>query len=367
MKLSLSSEMIDELYEAAYDAESADAFINDIYLALDDEDRALLAKSDNAVGTLRRIALSRMDEEAKEAYAAVQVGFGLDEIKLLDPTPYREDPYYQAVMKAMTKPLAKGKWHLEAKSYKAYELFVYDEVKPSPIAPFLTYSPLGYFKEEFPYPALIEKERTYMSLIPHEMETMKEAIGKAKGNVATYGLGMGYFAFMASNKPDVSSVTVLERDSDVIDIFKSFFLPLFPHKEKIHIVQADALTYVPKDPFDYLFVDLYHDAVDGLPMYLALQSKKGLAKEVDFWIEKALLEYFRRHVLSLIQEESEGYDDSDYAARPDFTSALLASLHFHLKQVEIKEDKDVFALLSNENLIAIAKSMRFLPVETKRA
>ena len=367
MKLSISSELIDELYEASYDAESADAFINDIYLSLDEEERNLLSKSKDVNAALRKIALSRMDEEAKEAYASVQIGFGLDEVKELDPKPYLQDPYYQAVMQAMRRPLAKGKWKLEEKSYKPFELFVYDEVQPSPIAPFLTYSPVGYFRQAFPYPALVEKDRTYMSLIPHEMETMKEAIKKAKGNVATYGLGMGYFAFMVSSKTEVTSLTVLERDQDVIDIFTSFFLPLFPHKEKIHIVKADALTYAPKTPFDYLFVDLYHDAVDGLPMYLALQAKQGLAKEVDFWIEKALLEYMRRHLLSLIQEEADGYEDSDYADRPDFTSALLSSLHFHLKQVEIAEDKDIFALLSDENLIAIAKSMKFLSVEAKKA
>ncbi len=359
--------MLDELYEAEFDAESADAFINDIYLALDEDERLALSKSGNVSKTLRKIALARMDETAKETFAACQVGFGLEEVTELRVEEYLANPYYQAVTQAMKKPFVKGKWTLEMKSYKPFELFVFDEVRPSPIAPFITYSPVGYFRSEFPYPALVEGERTYMSLIPHEIETMKEAIRKAEGDVATYGLGMGYFAYMASCKDEVTSVTVLERDPNVIDIFKSFFLPLFPHKEKIKIVQTDALTYQPERPFDYLFVDLYHDAIDGLPMYLALQSKKGLAKDVDFWIEKALLEYMRRHLASLIQEEADGYDDSDYADRPDFTSALLSSLHFHLKQVEVAEDKDIFGLLSDTTLAQIAKDMKFLPVEKKRA
>ena len=363
MKLSLSPEMLDELYEAEYDAESADAIVNDVYLALDEGERKALSQAKDVSMALRKIALSRMDEEGKEAFASVQVGFGLDDVRELDPKPYLEDPYYQAVTKAMKKPLAKGKWRLEQKEYLPYEIFVHDEVTPSPVAPFLTYSPLGYFRESFPYPALVEKDRTYMSLIPHEMETMKEAIAKARGEVATYGLGMGYFAFMASRKEEVASVTVLERDPDVIDIFRAFFLPLFPHPEKIHIIQADALAYVPKKRFDYLFVDLYHDATDGLPMYLALKTKKGLAQETDYWIEKALLEYMRRHLTALMQEEADGYDDSDYKARPDFTSALLSSLHFHLKQVEIREDKDVFALLSDDNLKAIASTMKFMPID----
>ncbi len=367
MKIGLSGEMLDELYEASYDGENADAFINEIYLNLDDADRASISKASDVAREMRKIAISRMDEEAKEAFAAVQVGFGLDEIALLDIKAFEEDPYYKAVVSAMKKPLAKGKWKLEMRSYKPFELFVYDEVRPSPIAPFITYSPLGYFKKQFPYPALVEGDTTYMSLIPHEILTMAGPIKKAHGRVATYGLGMGYFAFMASNKDEVESVTVLERDEKVIEIFKSFFLPLFPHKEKIHIVQDDALLYRPEIPFDYLFVDLYHDATDALPMYLKLMQVEGLAKETDYWIEKAILEYFRRHVTSLLQEEADGYDDSDYSSRPDFTSALLASLHFHLKQVELREDKDVFALLGDENLKRIAKTMKFLPIEAKRA
>lgn len=367
MKLSLSAELLDELYEAEFDAESADSFVNDIYLALDEEDRRALSKAKDVSTALRALAISKMDEDAKEVFAAVQVGFGLDEVRELDPRIYAQNPYYVAVTNAMGKPFVKGSWKLEMKAYEPYEVFVYDEVRPSPIAPFITYSPLGYFKTRFPYPALSEGDRTYMSLIPHEIMTMEEPIRKAHGRVATYGLGMGYFAFMASLKDDVESVTVVEFDPSVISIFKSFFLPLFPHPEKIHIVQADALSYVPEKPFDYLFVDLYHDATDGLPMYLRLQTQKGLAEEVDFWIEKALLEYMRRHLCALIQEEADGYDDSDYASREDFTSALLASLHFHLKQVEIAEDKDVFALLEDENLRRIAKSLKFLPIERKRA
>ena len=359
--------MLDELYEASYDGENADAFVNEIYLNLDETERAALSSSSDVAKAMRKIAISRMDDETKEAFAAVQVGFGLEDIVSLDIQRFEEDPYYKAVISAMKKPLAKGEWKLEMRSYKPFELFVCDEVKPSPIAPFITYSPLGYFKKEFPFPALVEGDTTYMSLIPHEMLTMAESIKKAHGHVATYGLGMGYFAFMASNKDEVESVTVLERDPKVIEIFKSFFLPLFPHKEKIHIEQDDALLYRPEVPFDYLFVDLYHDATDGLPMYLKLMPVEGLAKETDFWIEKAILEYFRRHVTSLLQEEADGYDDSDYASRPDFTSALLASLHFHLKHVELREDKDVFALLDDENLKRIAKEMKFLPIETKRA
>ena len=42
-----------------------------------------------------------------------------------------------------------------------------------------------------------------MSLKPNEIETMEQPIENANGNILVYGLGLGYFAFMASQKNSV--------------------------------------------------------------------------------------------------------------------------------------------------------------------
>ena len=55
-----------------------------------------------------------------------------------------------------------------------------------------------------------------MLVTPNEVHTMKADIEKAHGKVLTYGLGLGYFPFMTSRKEEVTSVTVVERSSDVI-------------------------------------------------------------------------------------------------------------------------------------------------------
>jgi predicted methyltransferase len=75
-----------------------------------------------------------------------------------------------------------------------------------------------------------------MTLLPNETVTTKPAIDKAHGKVLTYGLGLGYFAFMASAKHEVDSVTIVERSADVIELFKTWLLPYFPNKDKIRIV-----------------------------------------------------------------------------------------------------------------------------------
>jgi len=363
MKLNLPNESLEEVLLTQNESEIADAIINEAYFVLDENERnrvkEYIHKGMKPSDAYRKVVLSHLDEDAKEDYASVQVGFGFEEITPLDPKEYTSNPYYQKVMGSFKGKKKIGPWLLEVKRYEPYELFVYDEVRPSPLINNVEYSPLGYFEDGFDYPALSKSGRVYMSLIPHEFHTMEQAIKEAKGNVVTLGLGMGYFAFMASNKEEVASVTILERDDAVISLFKEVFLPLFDRKEKIHILRVnDALTYVPKEPFDYAFADIHHDAVDGLIPYISLLKNKDLSKEMSVWIERAILTYFRRHVVALLEEESQGYGDEAYQEYDDDSTRALCSLHFHLKNVTLNSEDDLIALLDSENLRKIAQEMK---------
>lgn len=362
MRLTLPPDELEELLELEQEEETADEIINGVYLAFDESERkqaekAILSGAEPSLA-YRKVALSLLDEGGLEAYASVQVGYGLDNIVGLNASEYQENPYYQRVCKKIKDQMHFGQWTLEMKSYKPYELFVYDEVKPSPNDPVFAYSPLGYFPVEFPFPALVEKGTTYMSLIPHEIHTMAKPISLAKGRVLTLGLGMGYFTFMASQKGEVDKVVVLERDPKVISLFKTVFLPLFDHPEKVEIVQIeDAMEYEPKQPFGYAFADLHHDAVDGLPLYLRY-LKKDFATQADFWIEDAVLTYFRRHLIALLEEEADGYGDEDYQNPQGESEEILSRLHFHLKNVEVDNRESLERLLSKESLKAIAKELK---------
>lgn len=364
MKITLPPDLLDELFETNEESEVADALINEGYFALSDEELLAvpkaLQKGLEPSDAYKKALLPLLDEGGKEALARVQVGYGLDEIKPLTAQDYRENPYYQRVCSKISKKMKIGAWTLEMKNYRSFELFVYADVLPSYATPFASYSPLGYFPGGFPYPALSQNGTTYMSLIPHEINTMKEPISRAKGSVCTMGLGMGYFAFMASQKEEVSSVTVLERDEAVISLFRSFFLPLFDHPEKIRIVKVqDALEYIPEEPFDYLFADLHHDATDGLPLYISLLKKEGLAEKMDVWIEGAILAYLRRYLIALMEEESDGSSDKDYQSEETFPDHLFKALHFHLKNYEVSDLDSLLYLLSDAQLKAIVKEMKF--------
>ncbi|MBQ7242640.1 MAG: hypothetical protein IJS52_00300 [Bacilli bacterium] len=361
MKITLTPDILDELLAVNEEAETADYILNEGYFALSEEELSIavkaMGKGETPSSAYRRALLPLLDQEAKEMLASVQVGYGLDEIKALDAGFYQGNPYYQKVCSIVNKKTKIGDWALEMKSYMPYQLFVYDEVLPS--CPYASYSPIGFFKGAFPYPALSQKGTTYMSLIPHEINTMAEPIQKAHGRVLTMGLGMGYFAFMASRKDEVASVTVLERDPSVVSLFKKAFLPLFDHPEKVEILLLeDALLFEAKEPYDYLFADLHHDATDGLPLYIRLLRKKDLAKEVDVWIEKAILEYMRRHVIALIGEESDGSSDAEYESVETFSDSLLRALHFHLKNYELSNQEQLAHLLSDETLRSIAETLK---------
>ena len=79
---------------------------------------------------------------------------------------------------------------------------------------------------------------------------------------------------MAAEKDSVNSVTIIEKEKDVIDLFTKFILPQFPHKEKITIVQADALDYMQQledGTFDYCFADIWIGN-DDIILYMKLKK-----------------------------------------------------------------------------------------------
>ena len=133
-----------------------------------------------------------------------------------------------------------------------------------------------------------------MSLVPHEIETMKEPLSKAEGRVAVLGLGLGYFAFAASQKEEVSEVVVFEKDPAIIALFQARLLPRFPRKDKIRILKKDALDYPEDGPFDFVFADLWHDVEDGLPLYRKLVKRETRDCPVSYWIEDTMRLVFAR-------------------------------------------------------------------------
>jgi hypothetical protein len=159
--------------------------------------------------------------------------------------------------------------------------------------------PLGFFTESFSFPAILENGNEWMTLTPVDLDTCEDAIREARGKVVTFGLGLGYYAYMAAMKENVESVTVVELSEDVIRLFKKHILPQMPCRDKIKIVNMDAFKYaeeiMPGEEYDLAFVDTWRDASDGAPMYRRMKALEGRSPNTKFmyWIENFLISRVR--------------------------------------------------------------------------
>lgn len=211
-------------------------------------------------------------------------------VKKLELDEYINNPYYLNVK--CFNNIKINNCELKYDNYSPYEGFVYDDIEKYFNGKQLP--KIGFFNKEFRYPAIYENNRLWMSITPNEINTMKEPIEKANGVVITYGLGLGYFPYMVSNKDNVKKVIIVEKNKDIIKLFINNILPYFKHKEKIEIVNEDAFIFASEKiknyNCDFVFADLWHDVSDGLNMYLKLKKYETNKPSAIYmyWIEKSI-------------------------------------------------------------------------------
>lgn len=210
----------------------------------------------------------------------------------LDTTVYYNNPYYKNIRIPTIKI---GGSELKYETYKPFEGFVCNDIIQTEKGRQLPQ--IGFFDREFRFPAILENGRIWMTITPNEIETMKQAVEAASGNVLAFGLGLGYYPYMVTEKNNVESITVVESNDDVINLFNEHILPQFKNGWKIKIIKADAFEYAEKHMadgnFDFVFTDLWHDVSDGIDMYLKMKEYESLSPDTVFcyWIEKSILCY----------------------------------------------------------------------------
>lgn len=234
-----------------------------------------------------------------------------ESIHLLDTSLYAANPYYKNIHISET---TYKNWKLTKTTYKPFEAFVFQDIILK--NDYREIPQIGFFSKSFSFPAVHENNREWMAIKPNEIETIQPAIDAVSGNVITFGLGMGYFAYMASIKQSVSSVTIIERDNAVIQLFERFILPQFEQKNKIHIIQSDAFEFINSKmsqlSFDFAFVDLWHDVSDGLPLYQKMKKLEHTIPQTKFlyWVEDSLLSAVRWNSFDTIIANSTSYDEA---------------------------------------------------------
>lgn len=102
---------------------------------------------------------------------------------------------------------------------------------------------------------------TMMSDTRHERLTNWEFYHQAKGNVLIAGLGLGIIVHGILDKNSVKSVTVIEKEMDVIKLIR----PTLPKNKSLSIIHADIFDWKPEQGalYDCIYFDIWANASDG--------------------------------------------------------------------------------------------------------
>ncbi len=213
-------------------------------------------------------------------------------LRPLDPTTFASNPYLTTIHLPDTKC---RDWEFRREEYAPFEAFACDD--PVTLFDGRVIPQIGFFESTFSFPAVLENGREWMTVTPNEITTMIAPIAAARGKVLTYGLGLAYFAFMAARKEEVSHVTVVERDPDVIRLYREVIAPQIPFADKITVIEDDAFRFAEKKMvngnYDMVFADIWHDPSDGVEAYQRLKACERFLPSADYhyWIEKTLQLY----------------------------------------------------------------------------
>ena len=142
-----------------------------------------------------------------------------------------------------------------------------------------------------PDPSL--QAETWMSPSAYEIESQELGCRNAGGHTVVAGLGLGWSAINAALLPQTNEVTVLELDPLVISIIEELqVITSLPSeiRNKLTIVQTDAMDWRPGSPVDFLYADIWakHGERSALEDVRKMQDHIQ-AKQIYFWGQELLI------------------------------------------------------------------------------
>lgn len=108
----------------------------------------------------------------------------------------------------------------------------------------------GMFTKEVFLPTMKLDGDTWMSITPAELLSQMDGAKHAKGHVLVGGLGMGWFARVLLDNPDVTKVTVVEQNETVIKLFGDELTETYA-SDRFEIVNDDAYHHGHENWHDY--------------------------------------------------------------------------------------------------------------------
>jgi hypothetical protein len=135
---------------------------------------------------------------------------------------------------------------------------------------------------------------TYNEVDYQQVAEFYSSYDQAYGDVLLSGLGFGILPLWLCDKPEVTSVTVIEISQDIIDLFVlSNSMP-----DKMNIINQDILNFTTEKKYDCIFLDHY----ELEDFSYKIKNMQEICNKIDhdvFWawsLEMAyLMEFFDIH------------------------------------------------------------------------
>jgi len=132
---------------------------------------------------------------------------------------------------------------------------------------------------------------TWMSTSAFEIESQLVGLMAVRGTCVVFGFGMGWITVNTALKPEVDRVIVVERDPEVLalaDLSGVFDGLSSEMRDKIELVEADALSWRPAGPVTTLQADIWPNMYEHsvLADVRRMQANVG-AEQVYFWGQEA--------------------------------------------------------------------------------
>ena len=337
----------------------ADMFMEyNTYINVVDEKKIKKSKNESADYLNTFLDFFDIDKNLKENKEIIKKSI-IPAITKIDSSMFENNPYFKTIK---INSIKDKEYFLGNIKYYPYQSFAYDDALILDNDYYREISRIGYLDHKLQFTAIMKNDVIWMSNTPNEALTMESSIEKSHGKVITLGLGLGYYPFMCSLKDNVESITIIEYDKNIISLFKKYLLPLFPNKEKINIIHADAFEYLKNnninDLFDFAFIDIWHNGDDGLPLYIHFKKfEEHKHCKIEYWLEDSIICIARRCLLVVIEEVINGANDSDFKIAKNDLDEVINDLYFYFKNYEINSYKDLHNLLTKESLINILENI----------
>jgi hypothetical protein len=134
---------------------------------------------------------------------------------------------------------------------------------------------------------------TWMSICPLEIESQEIGVRLAHGHVVVCGMGLGWAALALAARDAVKSVTVIERDPDILALHAELDLSAqlsTPQQNKLRIVEADALEWQAEDKVDCLLADIWQPLIDDVRLDHTRKMHRNIgADAVHMWGQELVL------------------------------------------------------------------------------